>query len=269
MARPQSNNAVNANGDQDRSAGLVRGLVRAASRASLASSLTRNGHAWPYTSLVIPAFDLDACPLLLLSDLAEHSKNISANSRISLLFDGTSGYASPLAGPRVTVLGNAAVVEAHSADAQRLWRRYLARYPDAENYRQFSDFRLYHVAIEAVHSVAGFGEITWFGGAEVRLMRSTWEGLAESESTLLDHMNADHSQSVGRLAQSLFGRSNNGWRIVGIDPDGADFTCNGQRERLNFHRTAQDADACRQALIELMETAPSGQTVLSSASMTE
>ncbi len=230
--------------------------MRAASRATLASSITINGDAWPYVSLVVPAFDLDACPLLLLSDLAEHSKNISANSRISLLFDGTAGYPAPLAGPRVTLLGNAAPVEARSADAQRLWRRYLARYPDAEKYRQFTDFRLYHVAIEAAHLVAGFGKIAWFDGPEIRLARSAWEGLAEGETALLDHMTAVHSQSVDQAAQSLFGQSDDGWQIVAIDPDGADFTCNGRRERLNFQRTALDADACRQELIQLIEAEP-------------
>ena len=94
----------------------------ACDRAALATALPRRGRgAWPYASLVLVAVDHDLSPILLLSDLAEHSKAIAADPRVSLLFDGTGGLAQPLTGPRVTLLGRAA-----ETDDERLKRRFLA-----------------------------------------------------------------------------------------------------------------------------------------------
>ena len=63
--------------------------------------------AWPYASLVLVAVDHDLAPILLLSDLAEHTKAIAADGRVSLLFDGTAGLDQPLTGPRVVAARDA------------------------------------------------------------------------------------------------------------------------------------------------------------------
>src|SRR5215831_3006356 len=103
----------------------VRALVRGLDRAALATGLPSEGGSWPYASLVLAAVDHDLSPILLLSELAEHTKAIAADSRVSLLFDGTQGLDQPLTGPRVTLVGRAA-----RTDDERLARRFLARHPD-------------------------------------------------------------------------------------------------------------------------------------------
>jgi heme iron utilization protein len=133
-------------------AAAARALFRAADRAVLATALA----GWPYASLALPAADADGNPLLLLSDLAEHAKNLKADPRCSLLFDGTHGLADPLTGLRVTVMGEARPIEDTS-----LLARYVARHPSAELYAGFSDFRLYRMDITRAHVVAGFGRIRW------------------------------------------------------------------------------------------------------------
>ena len=85
----------------------VRDLVRGLDRAALATALPGQSGAWPYVSLVLVAADHDLSPILLLSDLAEHTKAIAADGRVSLLFDGTQGLEQPLTGPRVTLVGRA------------------------------------------------------------------------------------------------------------------------------------------------------------------
>src|SRR4029453_4615859 len=96
----------------------VRDLVRGLARAALATALPIEGRTWPYASLVLVAVDHDLSPILLLSDLAEHSKAIAAGDRVSLLFDGTHGLGQPLTGPRVTLVGRAARTD----DARRVPR---------------------------------------------------------------------------------------------------------------------------------------------------
>jgi putative heme iron utilization protein len=129
-----------------------RALMRAQTTAALGTLLD----GAPYVSLVLAAFDADGSPLLLISRLALHTKNLLADPQVSLLFDGTAGLEEPLTGPRLTVLGAAAPC----ADPQAM-ERFLARHPSAAAYAGFSDFQLYKVAIARGHLVAGFGQIRW------------------------------------------------------------------------------------------------------------
>src|SRR5437899_9100732 len=169
----------------------VRNLLRRLDRASLASALPgRDGALWPYASLVLVAVDHDLAPLLLLSDLAEHTKAIAADSRVSLLFDGTAGLDQPLTGPRVSLLGHAA-----RTDDERLKRRFLAHHPDAEMYAGFNDFNFYRVAPERAHLVGGFGKIRWLTIANLQPELPA-AALAESEPAIVEHMNADHADAV-------------------------------------------------------------------------
>lgn len=132
-------------------------VIAAADRAVLATSQA----GWPYASLVLPALDATGAPLLLLSDLAEHAKNLKADPRCSLLFDGTGGLEDPLTGPRVTVMGEARPV----VDADLL-ARFVARHPSAEIYAGFGDFQLYRMTVARVHLVAGFGHIHWIEASD-------------------------------------------------------------------------------------------------------
>src|SRR5271166_2118884 len=195
---------MSARANQD-SALLGRRLMRSRTRAALATSL--NGA--PYASLVLFAVDLDASPLLLLSDLAQHSRNIAFDPRISLLFDGTASYRDPLTGPRLTVIGQATAIH----DPRRL-ARFTAHHPASTLYSGFADFRLYRVAVERGHLVAGFGRIHWIEGRDL-LFAEVAGALAAAESGILRHMTADHPDAIRNYAQRLLGRSGSDWRMTG------------------------------------------------------
>ncbi len=205
-------------------ASFARGLLRRCNRAALATS--RLGA--PYASLVLVAADLDGSPLLLLSDLAQHSRNLAFDPRLSLLFDATEGHPDPLAGPRLTVLGQVEAV----ADRRRL-ARFAARHPSAAAYAGFADFRLYRVAVERGHLVAGFGRIEWIEAAAL-LSASDTSALAAAEPALLARLNQDHPEAIARCAHQLLGRSGDGWRLTGIDPDGIDLRRADETGRLEF-----------------------------------
>ncbi len=130
----------------------ARDLLRQAKRASLATLID----GAPYASLVLVAEDEDGSPILLLSDLAEHAKNLKRDARASLLIDGTAGSADALAGPRVTLLGSMERVS-----DQRLKSRFLARHPEAAVYAGFGDFACYRMKLARAHLVEGFGRIEW------------------------------------------------------------------------------------------------------------
>jgi len=226
-------------------AALGRRLLRGRDRAALATSL----RGAPYASLVLFVADLDASPLLLLSDLAQHSRNIAFDPRVSLLLDATEGHPDPLTGPRLTLIGRAEAVD----DPRRL-ARFTAHHPTSSAYSSFVDFRLYRVTVERGHLVAGFGRIHWIEGWDL-LLRADASGLAAAESGILRHMNADHAEAIQNYAQRLLGRRGTDWQMTGIDPEGIDLRCHGKAARLDFAAPVLTPEAARAALVQLADNA--------------
>jgi heme oxygenase (biliverdin-IX-beta and delta-forming) len=226
----------------------ARDLIRGLDRAVLASALPVSppGSApWPYASLVLVAADHDLSPLLLISNLAEHTRAIAQDDRVSLLFDGTAGLAQPLTGPRLSVLGRAAP----STDA-RLIARYLGRHPDAALYASFADFQFYRMAIERAHLVGGFGKIYWIAAADL-LSAPPPAALVEAEAEIVAHMNDDHADALDLYATRLLGQPGAGWRMTGIDSEGLDLRREGLVRRVPFGHPVGTADEARKALVSL------------------
>jgi putative heme iron utilization protein len=220
-------------------------LARGCTRAALATSL--NGA--PYASLVLITLDLDASPLLLLSDLAQHSRNIAFDPRVSLLFDGTEGHPDPLTGPRLTLLGGALPIV-----DPRCLGRFMSHHPGSAAYAGFRDFGLYRVKVERGHLVAGFGRIEWINGGDF-LFELDASALAAAEPQILRHMNEDQRDGIGHYAHGLLGRTGTGWRMTGIDPEGIDMRCDGDTARLDFATPVLTAEGARAALVQLADAA--------------
>ena len=231
---------------------FCRGLMRRQGHAALATTLA--GAA--YVSLVALACDIDASPLLLLSDLAQHSRNIAADGRVSLLFDGggdalpaQDAAGDPLAAPRLSLLG-----EAQRCGDDRALARFVARHPSASSYAGFADFHLYRVAIGRGHLVAGFGRISWVEPAELRFSGAA-QSLADAEAEIVAHMNADHADALTLYATRLLGRAGDGWRMTGIDPEGIDLERSGDAARVDFAAPVLTPQAARRALVGLADAA--------------
>ena len=231
---------------------VARRLLRAADRAALATSLGGGEEAaaggWPYASLVLVACGHDAAPLLLISDLAEHSRNIADDPRVGLLIDATAGRVDPLTGPRVTVLGTA-----EKTDDPGLKARFVARHPSAALYADFADFHLYRVTVARAHFVAGFGRIHWIEAAEFfGNAAGTW--LAEAESGIIQEMSG-RPEMADRLARLATGRRVSGWQITGVDAEGIDLRREGSVARVEFPSRADSAEAVANAVERLLATA--------------
>lgn len=232
----------------------VRDLLRRLDRAALATALplatgAAGEPAWPYASLVLVAVDHDLSPILLMSDLAEHTRAIASDPRVSLLFDGTGGFVQPLTGPRVSLLGRAA-----KTDDERVKRRFLRRHPDAGLYAGFKDFNFYKVTPERAHLVGGFGKIRWLAAAEL-LAEAPLPALAESEEGIVSHMNEDHSDAVQLYATKLLGLAGTGWTMTGIDAEGIDLKQAGQAARVAFDSPLAAAGEARKTLVSLVAKA--------------
>lgn len=143
----------------------ARRLLTSSKTATLSTLAARQeGPSYPFGSLVAVAIDAKATPLLLLSSLAEHTKNLAKCPRASLLF-GEAGHANPLAAGRVTLLGD--VVRAAEAELEAVRSAYLSSHPEAGAWSTFADFAFYVMKVVEVRYVAGFGKMGWIDPKEL------------------------------------------------------------------------------------------------------
>lgn len=228
-----------------------RDLLREADRGTLATIQRpdRPLAGGPYASLALIALDHAAQPIFLISTLADHTQNILADDRVSLLIDGTAGLAEPLTGPRLSLIGTAARAEDDEAR-----QRYLARHPSAAMYAGFKDFAFYRMRVHSAHLVAGFGRIAWIDGDKLR-GAPTPPALVAREADIVGHMNDDHAAAVESYAGALLGRAPGPWRLTGIDAEGCDLRCAGDVARLPFATPVGDADSARAELVRLAQRA--------------
>jgi len=226
----------------------ARKLLRRARRAAL-GTLDRDTGI-PYVSAVNVATDWRGMPVLLLSSLARHSQNLLADPRASLLASELASDGDALTGPRVTYLGEAAVV---SNDA--LAGRYIRLHPYASGYAKFADFSFWRVAPTAAHAVAGFGRIETMGCDEVLLDAEKVKEWPALEVSARDHMNDDHRKAIRDYAVNLLGAGDGDWSIAALDPDGADLEKDGLFRRLEFEKPCFEAVSLRLELVHLAERA--------------
>ncbi len=223
----------------------IRFLARSADRAALGTLMS---DGTPYVSLVELATDGAGDPVVLLSDLAQHTVNLRASPAASLLLDGTGG--TGLDGPRATLVGH---VEPAADEAARA--RYLARHPHAAAYAAFADFGLYRFRVARGHLVAGFGRIAWADRADIVLGDGLWEGLQAGEAGIVSHMNEDHADALELYATALKGAAPGPWRMCGIDAEGFDIAEGSRRERLIFDTLVGSSGEARSALVDLVKQA--------------
>jgi putative heme iron utilization protein len=222
-------------------------LLREGRSGALATLMAGTGD--PYCSLVNVATAIDGSPLLLLSRLALHTKNILADGRVSLMLDERKP-GDPLEGARVMLMGTIAATGDPAARAG-----YLRRQPEAEMFAGFTDFAVYRIALTRAHLVAGFGRIVDLKPADVLTDVSDAQALIEAEADAIAHMNADHAEACRLYATKLLGGPDGDWRCVGIDPEGIELQDGRMALRLNFPQRVIAPGPLRAVLKQLAEQA--------------
>ena len=222
-------------------------LLREGRSGALATLMPGSGD--PYCSLVNVATAADGAPLLLISRLAVHTKNILADPRVSLMIDERK-EGDPLQGGRIMMVGTAAVTDDPNAR-----RRYLDRQPEADQFASFADFSFYQIALKSVHLVAGFGRIVDLKPADVLTATEDAGELVAAEPEVLAHMNEDHAEACRLYATKLLGAPDGAWRCVGCDPEGLELQLDRMALRLPFPQRVRAPGVLRVMLKQLAEQA--------------
>jgi putative heme iron utilization protein len=228
------------------SANLARGLLRRSRQGALATLMTGTGD--PYCSLVNLASHPDGSPILLISRLALHTRNILSDPRVSLMLDERSA-GDPLEGARIMVAGTAE--EAHGDAVAALRQRYLSAHPSAEVFVNFKDFSFFRIRPKGAHLVAGFGRIEDLPASQLLTDLSGAEALLDAEQRAVDHMNADHREALSLYATKLLGAEAADWCCTGCDPDGLDLQAGSKTLRLDFPQRVTGPGELRQLLVKL------------------
>jgi putative heme iron utilization protein len=224
----------------------AKSLLRRSRQGALATLMVNGGD--PYCSLVNVATNPDGAALLLISRLAVHTRNILADSRVSLMLDERVA-GDPLEGARIMVAGRAEELADDAVTLAR--RRYLAAHPSAEAFVDFKDFAFFRIAPSGLHLVAGFGRIIDLKPEQFLTDISDAADLLEAEGGAVEHMNEDHREAMNLYATKLLGAEAADWRCTGCDPEGLDMQAEGRTLRLEFPERVRTGTELRKILVRL------------------
>lgn len=200
------------------------------------ASVDESGH--PYTSAVNLVPDGDGRLLMLISALAEHSKNLAAETRCSVMM--LEPAADWQATPRLSLVGRVEPVVPEEGE------RYLHLFPQARDYLQL-DFSFLGLVVERARWIPGFARAVWLDAAALGLALP-WSMPRERE--MVDHMNQDHVDALHHYARRL-GREPQAVSMVCVDPWGAWLRADDECLRLPFDQPARTPRAVREALVAL------------------
>lgn len=224
----------------------ARKMLRA-HRYGVLSTLSKKFDGFPFGSITPYLVDHDGSLLILISTLAEHTKNILHDPRVSLI---ANDHNNPhiLSQGRVTLLGNAAPEQ----DRVQAGLRYLRYFPEAQAYFAMHDFSFYRIRPLAIRYIGGFGRIHW---VEMDSYAVPPYPLIEQESGVIDHMNTDHQDTMRNYCQHFHQYAALDVAMLGIDQDGFDVRADDKLLRFDFTQPVFDAQQARSALVEMARVA--------------
>lgn len=224
----------------------ARQMLRAHRYGAL-STLSKKFEGFPFGSITPYLTDHDGSLLILISGLAEHTKNILADPRVSLITHDQRDAQIQTQG-RITLLGNAQLV----TNRDEAGERYLRYFPEAESYFQMHDFAFYRIHPIAIRYIGGFGKIHWVNMAQYAVPPYP---LIEQEQDVIEHMNTDHLDTMRHYCRFVHQRDVLDVKMLGIDCDGFDMRTDGDILRIDFPEGVMDAHQARAALVALARDA--------------
>lgn len=219
-----------------------KNLLRSIRAGALA---TLDSDGFPFATLVNVATAHDGAPILLMSRLAVHTRNLEARPQASILL-ARNGKGDPLAHPRLTVSGTLA----RDGDPA-LRARFLARHPKSELYAGFADFSFWRMRVAGFHLNGGFARAADFEPQAILTDLDEAEALLAAEAGAIEHLNADHADALRLYAARFDGQSDARWHATGVDPEGLDLAAGDRTSRIFFPRRVTNAADLRAVLVEL------------------
>lgn len=222
----------------------------------LLSTFSTKHQGYPFGSVAPFVLNHAGQPIILISTIAEHTKNIIANPKVSLLV--FSGNEDLQANARLTLIGEAVLLDKEDANLRARYLRYL---PQAASYFDMHDFNFYCITITAARYIAGFGKMGWIDGEVLLASKAVADlPLTSQETAIIEHMNADHTDSLIAYCLHYHGINAAQVQMLGIDTEGFDVRAHTQGNepttlRFRFEHPIHDAQTARAALVSMSKAA--------------
>ncbi len=235
-------------------------------RSGVLSSFSAKFAGYPFGSVMPFMLDHNCQPIVLISSIAEHTKNIIANPKVSLMVFNANNIknAEDLhANGRLTLIGEATQINKNDADLVARYCRYM---PESVGYLAMHDFNFYRINIHQARYIAGFGKMGWLAGKELACeeiidLKNAEKSLtiAQLETSMIEHMNADHADSLLAYCHHFYNMQPQIASLIGVDCDGFDVEAivddNISMLRFTFETPIFDANSARMAFVELSKAA--------------
>lgn len=194
---------------------------------------------YPFGSVTPYCTDRTCRPIIYISHIAQHTKNILADSRVSLTVVERGDSDDVQAQGRVTCIGDARQVASGEDDVRE---RYFRHFPSARQYERTHGFEFFRLELVRVRFIGGFGQIFW---VEPGAFMAANPFSPAEETRIIQHMNKDHADALSRYV----GGGN--VAMAGIDAEGFDVLKDGKKIRIPFATPVTNMEEARKALVEM------------------
>lgn len=197
---------------------------------------------YPFGSVTPYCVDYQCRPVIYISHIAQHTRNLIADSRVSLtVLENNRGSDDVQAQGRVTCIANARPM-GDEADVRERYFRYFRYFSSSRRYDQTHAFTFFQLELVRVRFIGGFGQIYWIEPDEF-MMKNPFS--PTQETRIIQHMNNDHRDALRHYC------GGEPAEMVGIDAEGFDVLRSGKKVRFAFKSPVRNMDEARQALIAM------------------
>jgi len=214
------------------------------------STISVDVPGYPFGSVTPYCVDRDCLPIVYISTIAQHTRNIIANSKVSLTVVEAGDSDDVQARGRLTILADARPADRSDKDIRD---RYLRYFPSAVQYDDTHDFSFYRLEFVKARFIGGFGQIYWLSRDELCL-RNPFSSM--DEARIIQHMNMDHAAALSHIAGNA---STEPLTMTGIDAEGFDGIQSGRKRRFYFERPIRTMEEARQILTSMSR--PAAKTI--------
>ena len=217
------------------------------------STFSEDVEGYPFGSVTPYSLDFSGKPVILISTIAQHTKNIIQNNKVSLTILRRATGRDQQAVGRITYLADAELVADNTDDFLATSSRHYRFFPNSKSYHGTHDFKFYRLQPKRVRYIGGFGKIHWVESEQI-LQNNPFDN--EAEVHIVDHMNKDHGESIANYCVAFKGlESGESAVMAGIDALGFDVNISGLRLRFPFQESISTSEQAREQLVELAKMA--------------
>lgn len=234
----------------------IRTLLNQSTRGML-STFSQKHEGYPSGSMVDFACDADGSPILAVSSLAVHTKDLLANPKCSLLVAKDPEDRTDLV---IILHGDAIPVSKEDITAVRT--AYLAKHPDSF-WVDFGDFQFMRIEPKVVRYVSGVATALLGSGefSKEEYQTAKVDLIAQFAKPVASHMNRDHAEDTRLIVQHSTSIPVDSAYMLDVDSLGfnvkAAYQGKTYKLRIPFPRRAEDRKDVKTLVVEMLQAAKS------------